>query len=80
MPRKETNVINLNDFQIEVGVKHKRDLREKYNCSAQAVRDALNYVSNSEKAVSIREDAKEMLKMEIEKLDKVKVTSYRKSK
>ena len=73
MQRKETNVINLNDFKIEVGAKHKRELRKKYNCSAQAVRDALNFISNSEKAKSIRDDACEMLQKEIDKLSQIRV-------
>jgi len=75
MQRKEANVINLNDFKIEIGAKHKRSLRKKYNCSAQAVRDALNFVSNSPTAENIRKDAGEMLQKEIDKLETIRVSA-----
>jgi hypothetical protein len=80
MKSKETNVINLNDFKIEVGAKHKRRLRKKYECSAQAIRDALNFVTNSDKAKEIRSDAVEMLKEEIKKPERIEVTNWRKEK
>lgn len=69
----QTKVINIEDFQIEVGAKHKRKLQKEFKRTAQGVRDALAYRNNSKVAQAIRKRAKELLQQEITKVETIKV-------
>ena len=54
--------------RIEIAVKFKKQLKDEFGTSKQAVQMSLDYVFNSDTAKAIRLRAKELLKAEAKKI------------
>lgn len=70
----ETNIVNLPDFKIEVSSKHKKMLAKEFSCTVQHIRQILNYQVNSQLGFRVRARTKELLLVEIEKINNIKVS------
>ena len=63
----------MEKLRIEISSKHKKKLMTEFEVSLQTIQYALDFTYNSERSKKIRERAKELLQVELDKIENITI-------